>query len=224
MVRQRIGKIVFWVGVFSVIPFQALNWMMTPVHRVNSRGDLSGSVWSPDGGAGFSAWQLAAVLTIVLPIVGALVLSGKKRSFFWLWGFVPFITYNLGVFWKPAQYRPALFGIGGAFILVSYFGMLWLWTRTYGEVEGAAKMGRQIQMLGYSFLLITALFLCLYVGNPNLPAVAHLGVSAEMVLIALSVAMVLLFAGHYVAARGTQKAAVSAQTRPQPVASGAEGD
>ena len=86
MIRQKIAEIVFWVGVCSAVPFQVLNWMMTPVHRVNSLEDLSGSVWSPAGGALFSVWQLMSVLSIVLPIVGALLLSGKKRSFFWLWG------------------------------------------------------------------------------------------------------------------------------------------
>lgn len=211
MIRQKIGRILFWIGVFSAVPFQVLNWMMTPVHRVNSLEDLSGSVWSPAGGAGFSAWQLMAVFSIVLPIVGALLLSGKKRSFFWLWGFVPFIAYNVGVVWKPSQYRPPLFGIGGAFILVSYLGILWLWTKTQDEYEGAAKTGRQIQLLGYSLLFVTALLLCQYVGNPNLPALAHLTVSAEIILITLSVGMVLLFVGHYVVARSSQKATASPQ-------------
>lgn len=208
MNRQKIGKIVFWVGIFSAIPFHALNWMMTPVHRVNSLGDLSGSVWSPAGGALFSLWQLMSVFSIVLPIVGALVLSGKKGSRFWLWGLVPFITYNVGVVWTPSQYRPALFGVGGGIILVSYLGILWLWTKTHDEYEGVVNIGKHIQILGYTLLFITALFLCQYIGNPNLPAMVDMpSPSAEIILVTLSTGMFLLFVGHYVVARGLQKVA-----------------
>jgi len=210
MNRQKMGKILFWVGIFCAIPFHALNWMMTPVHRVNSLQDLSGSVWSPAGGALFAVWQLASVITIVLPILGALILSGKKGSRFWLWGLVPFITYNIGVVWKPSQYSPPLFGIGGGIILVSYLGILWLSNRTSSEYEGVVKTGKQIQLLGYSFLLVTALFLCQYIGNPNLPAMAEMpNPSAEIILVTLSISMVLLFVGQYVVGRNSQEVATS---------------
>ena len=117
MNRQKIGKILFWVGVFGAVLYLILNWIMTPIHRANSIDELSGSLWSPAGGPLFSLWQLMGVFIIVLPIIGALLLSGKKGSWFWLWGFVPFIVYNVGAFWAPSQYLPPLFGIGGMFIL-----------------------------------------------------------------------------------------------------------
>ena len=220
MNRQKIGNILFWIGVFGAIIYLILNWIMTPIHRVNSIEDLSGSLWSPAGGPLFSLWQLMGIFIIVLPIMGVLLLSGGKGSWFWLWGFVPFIVYNIGAFWKPSQYYPPLFGVGGMIILISYLGILWLWTKIHNQYEGASKTGRHIQLLGYSFLFVTALFLCLYIGNPNLPAVANFTVSAEIVLITLSIGMLLLFVGHSVAARSVEEVTAGPQEdlKPQPSA------
>ena len=81
---------------------------------------------------------------------------------------------GLAILWEPSGYVPQLFGIGGAIILVSYFGILWLWTRTYQAYEGIARTGKHVQLLGYSFLVITGCLLCLYFGYPAELALADL--------------------------------------------------
>jgi hypothetical protein len=117
---------------------------------------------------------------------------------------------GIGMIWEPSQHIPQLFGLGGAVILVSYLGILWAWTRTYAAFEGIARTGRQIQIVGYSFLFATGALLCSYIGDPNVLALEALpSASAESVNISLALGMLLLFVGHHLVARSTEETAGS---------------
>jgi len=138
-----------------------------------------------------------------------LVYTSKKGSYFWLLGLLPNLL-NFGQYWQPSTHVPALFGIGGTVILVSYFGILWLWTRTYAAYEGLARIGKQVQLLGYSVLVVTGLLLCMYFGNPKQLALAVLAIpSSELINLTLSLGMLLLFLGHYLVARSSKGLAAS---------------
>ena len=219
MNRQKIGQLLFWLGVISVFVMQALTWIQNPAQRVHTAEELSGTVhaiW----GALFWIRNLGGS-GLTLSIVGVLLSTGKKGSYFWLLGFLPGAALGVGMLWEPSRYAPLLFGIGGTVILLSYFGILWLWTRTYAAYEGVARTGRHIQLLGYSFLISTGLMLCMYFGNPNVLALADLPIpSGESINVTLSLSMLLLFVGQYLAARGIQETTASPQEalRPQPSA------
>jgi hypothetical protein len=200
MNRKKIGIILFWLGVIGVFVMQALTWIQSPTQRVHTAEELSGTV-NAIWGALFWIRQLGGA-GLTLSIVGALLYTSEKGSYIWLLGFLPNVAM-LGMYWEPSQYVPQLFGIGGAVILLSYFGILWLWTRTYATYEGVARIGRQIQLLGYSMLVVTGLLLCMYFGNPNVLALADLPIpSSQSINLTLSFGMLLLFVGHYVVARG----------------------
>ncbi|MHA1937825.1 MAG: hypothetical protein ACW97O_06400 [Candidatus Thorarchaeota archaeon] len=204
MNRQKIGKILFWIGVVSIIVWQGLTWSHAPELRVNTAEDLSGTIYAVDGAMGFFRYQVVGTLGMVLPIIGVLLYTTKKGSYFWLLGFLGSSMAGMGMMWEPSQHMPTLFGIGGTVILLSYLGILWVWTRTYSAYEGFARTGRQIQILGYSFLFITGTLLCSYIGDPQLLALKDLpSASAESVNISLAFGMLLLFLGHYVVARGS---------------------
>ncbi len=103
---------------------------------------------------------------------------------------------------QTSQYIPAVYGIGGGIITFAYLGVLLAWVKTHTAYEGIAKTGKHIQLLGYSFLYITALFICLYIGQPNLPGLAEQPiVSGYSILIAFSVGWVLLSVGHYLSGK-----------------------
>jgi hypothetical protein len=141
----------------------------------------------------------------MLSLVGVLISTSKKGSYFWVWGVVPMSGLGLSMLWEPSRYIPELFGIGGTVILISYFGILWLWTQTYEGYEGNVRTGKQIQLLGYSFLASTGLMLCLYFGNPSILALAELPVPSSLSInIFLSLGMLLLFIGQYLVTRGTR--------------------
>jgi hypothetical protein len=135
--------------------------------------------------------------------MGALLYAGRKGSYSWLLGFLPSLI-NFGMYWEPSQHISALYGIGGTLILLSYFGILWVWTRTWKRYEGTARTGKIVQLLGYSVLVVVGNLLCMYFGNPYQIALVDLPIPSGLIInLALSIGMVLLFVGHYLAAKGS---------------------
>jgi hypothetical protein len=217
MKRQKIGQILFWLGVVCLVLSYVLFWMGNPVHRVNTIEELRGTAWATDGGFLFNIHSTLTLIGVAFPLIGLLLYSGKKGSLFWLLALVPVIIFLWGTIWTPSQYIPSIYGIGGGFIVLSYLGILWTWNKTHTAYEGIAKIGKQIQLLGYSFLLITALNLCAYIGRPNLPGQVNMPPqSGESILVAFSVGILLLFVGDYVIARSLMEAAASPQVGPRP--------
>jgi hypothetical protein len=197
MNRQKIGTVLFWVGAVCVIVFYILLWVGNAVHRVTTPAELTGTTWASDGFL-FIFRGMTGIIGALLALIGVMLYSGKKGSFFWLWGFVPFLAVFLLTNWRPSQYSPILYGIGGGIITLSYLGVLWAWLKTHAAYEGIAKTGKHIQLLGYFFMFMTGLFLCLYVGMPNLPGLADQPVpSGESILVLFTAGWVLLAVGHY---------------------------
>lgn len=204
MNRQKIGQFLFWFGMASMSVWLLLTVLQSPIHRVHTVEELSGTIhaiWGP-----LFSIRIFAGTGVTFSLVGALLLSGKKGSYFWLLGLLP-NSATLAQYWKPTQHIPALYGIGGALILVSYFGILWTWTRTCAVHEGSIKTGKQIQLLGYSLLVTTGLLLCMYFGNPHQLALAELPIpSGEIINLTLSLGMLLLFIGHFLVAKVSKSA------------------
>jgi len=206
MNRQKIGQTLFWLGVIGVIVMQALTWIQSPTHRVHTAEELIGTPHAIRG-ALFSIRNLGGS-GLALSLMGVLLATGRKGSYFWLAGLLTSFALLLP-YWQPHQHIPAFFGIGGTVILLSYFGILWLWTQTHTAYEGVARIGRQIQLLGYSFLVTTGLLLCMYFGNPKQPALADLPIpipSGESINLTLGLSMLLLFVGHYLVSRSSMGA------------------
>lgn len=204
MNRHKAGQTLFWLGAVSVIVMQVLTWFQSPMQRVHTAAELHGTVYAVDG----TLWWMRIMggSGLTLSLVGVLLLTARKGSYWWLLGFLPGTAISAGMIWRPSQHAPALFGVGGTVILLSYFGILWLWIRTHAAYEGLARTGRHIQLLGYSFLVSTGLLLCLYFGNPRLRAIADRpSGSAESINVSLALGMALLFVGHYLVARGSHR-------------------
>ena len=201
MNRQKMGKILFWLGIVLVFVMQALTWIQTPTHQVYTAEELDGTIhaiWGPlfwirnMGGNG-----------LAFSLMGVLLYTSKKGSKFWLWGILP--TASSGLL-MTSSHISWLFGLGGTVILLSYFGILWLWTKSYSAYEATARTGKHIQLLGYSFLVTTGLLLCMYFGNPEQPALADLPLPSGLSInVSLSLSMLLLFMGQYLVVRGTKE-------------------
>jgi len=204
MNRQKSGMILFWLGIAVVFVSHALNWIQSPSYRVQTAEELRGTAHAISG-------PLFWVRTLgwnglAFSLIGVLIFTSKKGSYSWLWGTIPMAALGLATFvWEPSRYVPQLFGIGGAIILVSNFGILWLWTRTYQTYEGIARTGKHVQLLGYSFLVITGCLLCLYFGYPAEPALADLPIpmipDSLSINISLSLGMLLIVFGEYLIAK-----------------------
>jgi len=202
MNRHKIGQFLFWFGMASMSVWLILTVVQSPIHRVHTVEELDGTIhaiWGP------LFWiRIMAGTGVTFSLVGALIHSGRKGSYFWLLGLLP-NTATLAQYWEPSQHIPALYGIGGAVILISYFGILWAWTQTDTAYQGQVKTGKQIQLLGYSFLVTTGLLLCMYFGNPHQLALEELAIpSGESINLTLSLGMLLLFVGQYMDAKNSR--------------------
>jgi len=207
MNRQKIGMILFWVGVILFGIWAALTVIQSPVHRVQTAEALEGTI--------HKIWGALFTLRIIggggftFAIVGVLLYTTEKGSYFWLLGFLPGFL-NFGQYWQPSTHVPALFGIGGTVIAVSYFGILWFWTRSCAAHQAPARTGMQIQLLGYSVLIAASLLLCMHFGNPKQIALADMAIpSGETINLTLAFGMLLIFLGHYVTARISKGTAAS---------------
>ena len=209
MNRQKLGLVLFWIGIVSIVFWQGLTWLHAPVLRVHTAEELRGSFYAVDGVVGFFRYQIAAGLGMSLPIIGVFLYTTKKGSYFWLLAPLGATMTGVGMMWQSAQHIPALFGLGGTAILFSYLGLLWIWTRNYTAYQGIAKAGKMIQLMGYSFLLSTGLLLCSYVGDSKLLALTTSGLptvtSAQSINISLALGMLLLFVGQYLVAKNSEK-------------------
>ena len=201
MTRQKVGLVLFWLGVVGLFINFISYWFSNPLWRVTTPETVIGTGWAP-GEFLYLFASMSLFIGLGISIIGVLLYSGKKGSFFWLWVLVPLIAFPLLLRWQPSQYIPAVYGIGGGIITLAYIGVLWAWVKTHTAYEGIAKTGKHIQLLGYFFLYITGLFLCSYIGKPNLPGYADQPiVSGYSILIAFSVGWVLLSVGHYLSGK-----------------------
>ncbi len=201
MTKQKVGLVLFWLGIAGLLINYFSLWIQDPLYQVTTPETLIGTGWAP-GEFLYVFAGMSMFIGLGISIIGVLLYSGKKGSLFWLWGLVPLIALGWLMVWQPSQHLASVYGIAGGIITLAYIGVLWAWIKTHTAYEGIAKTGKRIQLLGYSFLYITAIFLCLYIGNPNLPGLADQPiVSSYSILIAFSVGWVLLSVGHYLSGK-----------------------
>ena len=201
MKKQKVGRILFWIGVVCILLDFIARWIQAGVCRINTPETLVGTGWAT-GEILFNILSLSTLIGVSFSLIGALLSSEEKGSLFWLWALAPIIGMNLGLLWNPSIHIPAVYGIGAAIITLSYLGVLWGWMKTHNMYEGIAKKGKKVQLLGYSFLYITALFLCNYIGNPMNPGTGDFpSVSGYSILLTLSISFVLLSWGNYLSAK-----------------------
>ena len=197
MKQKKIGILMLWIGILFLSFNYILQWISSPIFKANTPEELAETIWATEG----FLFVFNGILTFIgvgLSIIGALLYSTQKGSLFWLWGFVPFIAFGMLNGLHLSQDFPPLFGIGGGIITLSYFGVLLAWIKTHTAFEGRAKKGKHIQLIGYSFMYITALLLCVYMGTPKHPGLANLTVvGGESIVIAFSVGFALLSIGQY---------------------------
>lgn len=201
MKRQKIGQFLFWLGVVLSVLWVALTVIQGPTQRVHTAEQLRGTVHEVNGF--LFILRISAGGGMAIALVGVLLSTSKKGSYIWLSGFL-LAFINFGLYWQPSQHIPALFGAGGTIMLLSYLGILWVWSRGYTAYQGAARTGRLIQLIGITVLMTAGQLLCMFFGNPHVLALADLPIpSGELINMTLSLGMLLLFVGHYVANKGS---------------------
>ena len=159
MNRKKIGLILFWVGfIWAVVGGVVGGISASSVMNSLTMAELNQSVWAMDG-AVFLLYSLSPILGALVAGTGVLLYSGAKGLTIWVFGIGIVLSVVTAVMVTEMGYFPPLFGIGGALILLFFFGIFWIWAKERMALQGSST-ATDIKLAGYTFMLIATWFTC----------------------------------------------------------------
>ena len=160
MTKQRIGLVLFWIGVIVVIILAGIGtFSLMNNLRTLTAEELSLTIWAM-GDPLFILWALSVALGSVLAGIGAFVYVKTKPVFSWLTAIGVLGAVILMVMVWSRIYNSTLFGIGGFIILVSFFLIVWIWMKKYAALGLQEKIAGSFKLIGYIFWINASWFLC----------------------------------------------------------------
>jgi len=199
MNRRKIGLILFWVGViWAVIGGVVGGASASSVMNSLTMAELNQTVWAMDGVL-FPLYGLSPILGALIAGIGVLLYSGAKGLTVWVFGIGVVLAVVLAVMVTEMGYFPPLFGIGGALILLFFFGIFWLWAKERMALNGASTSAVDLKLFGYVFMLIAAWFTCGIGSQPFLKSFENESPGNPMtVMIFLVLGWFFLFLSHFI--------------------------
>ena len=167
MKTNRIGLIVFWVSVLYMVGMNGVaSWWMVPMFRNLAPDQISETIWLGNSLVR-RLWSFATPVGAVLACVGLLIYTRAKGIHIWLFG-VGLTLLLPGIGFLPISgYYPPVFGIGGVLVMALFLITLWFWAKRRPLLEGSARTAADFQLAGYVFFLVAMWFLCGLLGPPN---------------------------------------------------------
>ena len=160
MNRQRLGQVLFWIGLLIAVAFAAVSTFSLMSHlRTLTWDELNASIWAT-GGPLFLLWALSVTLGSLVAGVGAFLYVKTKAAFAWLTAIGVLVAVILMVMVWSRVYSAAVFGIGGIIILASFFIIIWIWMKKYAGLDIQEKIAGSFKLVGYLFWLNASWFLC----------------------------------------------------------------
>ena len=160
MKKQKIGLALFWIGVLIAVAFAGvIGRSLYHNLRTLTLEELSATIWA-NGGPMFTLWALSITIGSIIAGVGAFVYVKTKPIFPWLTGVGVFSAVIAMVMVWGRIYDSTMFGIGGIIILLSFFGVIWVWMKKYAGLDMQAKIAGSFKLIGYIFWINASWFLC----------------------------------------------------------------
>ena len=157
---QKIGWIVFGFGALYMAAVGWLaSWRVVPAIREGGIENLSEPAF-------FFIWTLSAPLGAILVAIGA-ALAARVAHRFVIGGSVVLVASLALSTMVISEVLPPLFGVGGGLITLFFLGALWDWARTRPALPGSEKAGTDLRMVGHTFFVIAAWYLCGLLGAPT---------------------------------------------------------
>ena len=197
MTKQKVGLVLFWIGVIFLFGWLVVGWTIGgPAYRNLTSEEIKQTIWAI-GALGNILASITIPLGGLLAGIGALLYSGAKGSTVWKFGIGIFLAFIIANVVGILGHFSPLFGIGGTLILLSFTGILWLWARERMTLEGSSKSAADFKLVGYVFMLMAAWFMC---GVGSVPFWKAFEGQAPMspigVMILLALGWVFLFLGY----------------------------
>ena len=160
MTKQKIGLTLFWIGLLIAVLFAGIiGQSLYHNLRTLTMEELSATIWA-EGGPMFILWALSVTLGSILAGVGAFIYVKTKPVFPWLTSIGVFGAVIAMVMVWSRVYNSTFFGIGGIIILVSFFGIVWVWMKKYAGLDIQEKIAGSYKLVGYIFWINASWFLC----------------------------------------------------------------
>ena len=160
MTKQRLGQILFWIGLLIAVAFASIGtWSLMHNLRTLTAEELDATIWAT-GDPLFILWALAVALGSVLAGIGAFVYVKTKSAFTWLTPIGVLAAVIVMVMVWSRVYNATLFGILGIIILASFFAIVWVWMKKYAGLDMQEKIAGSFKLVGYIFWINASWFLC----------------------------------------------------------------
>jgi len=199
MTRQKVGLVIFWVGVIWAILWGVIG-SISVSSAMNSltTAELNQTMWALSGPL-MMLWGVFGVpLGALVAGIGALLYSGAKGATVWKFGIGVALAVIIGMAVQLLGHFPPLFGIGGTLILLFFIGILWLWAKERMALKGSSTTAADLKLVGYVFMLIGAWFVCGIASQPFLKALEGVTPGSPVhVIVFLVLGWLFLFLGHY---------------------------
>jgi len=168
MKNQKIGQILFWIGVILAIAFAGIiGRSLYHNLRTLTGEELDTTIWAMDKPI-FLLWAFSITLGSILAGIGAFVYVKTKPVFSWVTAIgVLAAVLAMNFIWSRI-YNSTLFGIGGLTILVIFFATVWVWMKKYVILNMQEKIAGSFKLIGYLFWINASWFLCGDTGKMHL--------------------------------------------------------
>jgi len=160
MKRQNVALALFWAGLTVAAAIAGIIGRSFYHNlRTLTAGELANTIWAM-GKPILIFWAFSITLGSLLAGVGAFFYVKTKPIFIWLAPpGVLLAVLVMNFFWNRI-YNPTLFGIGGMIILVSFFGIVWIWMKKLAQLNQGEKAAGSYKLIGYLFWINASWFLC----------------------------------------------------------------
>ena len=180
MKKQIVAPVLFWVGLAIAAGFAGIGtWSLMRHLRTLTMVELNTTIWA-QGGALWILWALGVTLGSILAGIGAFIYVKTRRIFSWLTGIGVLAAVFLMVMVWTRVYHPTLFGIGGGIILLSFFGIVWIWMKKYASLDLEERIAGSFKLVGYIFWINASWFICGETGKLHLKAFAGTAVPSPI--------------------------------------------
>ena len=170
MNKQKIGQLLFWMGVIFALAFAGIIGRgLYHNLRTLTGEELDATIWALDKPV-FMLWAFSVTLGSILAGIGAFVYVKTKPVFSWLTGVGVLAAVLVMTFVWSRVYNSTLFGIGGVAILVFFFAIVWIWLKKYARLDMQEKVAGSYKLIGYLFWINASWFICGETGKMHLLA------------------------------------------------------
>ncbi len=213
MNREKLGFVLLGVAVAWALAWGVVVGavFVNPLFRTLTMDELQETIWAPPGPMFFS-WAFAVPLAALVGTIGVSLYAGVHGSRVWLiaGGTVLTLIVAMAGAHGLLGHFPPVFAVGGAVIVLSFFGILLLWAKERRGLAETARTAADLRLVGYLFILIGGWYVCGIASMPFFEAVRGLPTTSPIhsasspihVMIFLALGWVFLFLGQYRARAG----------------------